>query len=77
MTAKTREKLMIEQIILHTMLGGGMLGRDAMTNPAMFYIDARVSRRPYTKKAIYAQAAKLAKLAVELKQNPKNLPVLW
>lgn len=77
MTDKDRERLMIEQIILHTMLGGGMLGRDAMTNPATFYIDKRVGRLPYTRKAIQAQVTKLARLAVALEQDPKNLPVLW
>jgi len=73
------KKLMVEQIILHTMIGAnaGLIARSAMTNPAEFYIDDRAGRLRYPRKEIYKQAAKLAKLAVEYGQNPRDLPVLW
>jgi len=47
---------MIEQIILHTMIGAdsGLIARSAITNPAEFYIDDRVGRLRYPRKEIGA-----------------------
>ena len=62
------------QIVVYTMAGGGMLGRFAAEQPADFYIDSRVAKRPYPTKAIY-QAVKVLSIYAEiLGLKPNDLP---
>ena len=35
------------QLVVYTMVGGGMLGNSAATQPTHFYVDSRCSKRPY------------------------------
>lgn len=64
------------QVAVYVMVGGGMLGRMAAQQPADFYLDARVSRRPYSTKAILNAVEVLAAMAEEKGLNPHNLPAV-
>ena len=50
------------EVAVYTMIGGGLLGAFAVDQPADFYIDSRVGRFPYPKKAIL-QAVEILALA--------------
>jgi hypothetical protein len=62
------------QWIVYTMIGGGMLGEFAMTQPADFYIDLRVGRLPYPHRRIFHAVEILKGLAEYLGLDPHNLP---
>lgn len=54
------------QTAVYVMCGGGFLGRMAAEQPFDFYIDDRVSRLPYSKRAILQAVSVLAALATGL-----------
>ena len=62
------------QIVVYVMCGGGMIGRSAAEQPANFYIDTRVSARPYPTKAIYQAVETLVTLAKANGLDPYNMP---
>lgn len=49
---KGREAVLQEmkqlQAAVYVMVGGGLIGNSAATQPAGFYVDGRVSKRPYS-----------------------------
>ena len=61
------------QIRIYTMIGGGMLGEFAMTQPADFYIDLRVGRLPYPNRRIYHAVEILHGLALYLGLDASHL----
>lgn len=75
---KNTEELTAEfktlQAAVYTMVGGGMLGQSAACSPESFYIDARVSKRPYPDKAILQAVHVLTMYARKLNLNPCDLP---
>ena len=52
------------QVAVYVMCGGGFLGKMAAEQPADFYIDDRVSRLPYGRKAI-TQAVEVLRVHAE------------
>ena len=77
---RTAEDVGPLQVVVYTMCGGGYLGRLAAEQPADFYIDGRVGKLPYGRKAILRSVAALAALAIHLALDPHNmpkLPMLW
>ena len=50
--AETPELMRQTEVAIFTMIGGGFLGASAVNQPAEFYIDSRVGRLPYSKRAI-------------------------
>jgi hypothetical protein len=70
----TRESIPLHQVAVYTMCGDGLLGRFAAEQPAVFYIDDRVGRLPYSKPAICQAARTLASLAEAHGLNSKDLP---
>ena len=62
------------QVMVYTMIGGGMLGQFAMTQPESFYIDLRVGRLPYSKKDIYNVIEMMKASCDYLGKNPNDLP---
>ena len=62
------------QTAIFIMCGGGHLGKFAAEQPAKFYIDDRVSRLPYPKKAIYQAVETLATIARANNLDPEHLP---
>lgn len=73
-----RKKLMSQmkalQVVVYVMVGGGMLGSFAAHQPKSFYIDSRVSKRPYKQRHIYQSVAVLSLYAKVLKLNPNDMP---
>jgi hypothetical protein len=51
------------QLVVFTMAGGGWLGESASVQPGGFYVDGRVSRRPYQVRAIKQATRVLAEVA--------------
>ena len=70
-TDKTLEFL---QVMIYVMVGGGMLGRLAMCQPADFYIDLRVGRLPYSQKDISNVVEMIKAVADYLTKDPHKLP---
>lgn len=68
------EKLKAHQAAVCVMCGGGFLGRFAAEQPADFYIDGRVGRLPYPKKAIEQAVETLATVAEEAGLDAHHLP---
>jgi len=64
------------QVAVYVMAGGGIIGRLAAEQPADFYIDDRVSRRPYPKAQIYAAVAIMEAMAECNGMDPRHLPAL-
>lgn len=64
------------QLAVYVMAGGGMLGRFAAEQPADFYIDDRVSKRPYPKRAIYRAVAVLTRMAQVAGLDPHQMPAM-
>ena len=62
------------QTAVFVMCGGGYLGEFAAEQPGSFYIDDRVSRLPYGKKAIYQAVETLCTIATANGLDPKHLP---
>jgi hypothetical protein len=62
------------QIAVYVMCGGGFLGRSAAEQPADFYLDDRVSRRPYKGAEILQAVKTLAAIAKASGMNPYHLP---
>ena len=56
-------KIQAMQVAVYVMCGGGILGNFAATKPADFYIDARVTRRPFRGFEIEQAVASLAEQA--------------
>lgn len=56
--------------------GGGILGKSAAEQPADFYVDARVSRRPYPLRQLYRAVKTLALLAEANGLNPHAMPAM-
>ena len=71
---KTPESIGALQVTIYTMCGGGFLGRFAAEQPASFYIDDRVGKLPYPKKAIYQAVAVLKKLAMATGMDLSHMP---
>lgn len=61
------------QISIYTMCGGGFLGKSAASQPKDFYIDLRVGKLPYSKKAILQAVKVLSIYAEELGLDPNRL----
>lgn len=53
------------QSTIYTMLGGGMLAHSAITQPGHFYIDSRVGRLGYPKRAILQAVSILERAAAK------------
>lgn len=70
----TKETLKLQQVMLYTMCGGGMLGRSAMCQPADFYIDLRVGRLPFPHKDIFMAVEMIKAICDYLGENPHKLP---
>lgn len=62
------------QAAVYVMAGGGLVGRSAAEQPADFYIDDRVSRRPYPIKVIHNAVKTLERIAVAKGLDPRRLP---
>lgn len=62
------------QTAAYVMVGGGLLGRSLAEQPRDFYIDDRVSKRPYPWKAIANVMQVLVLYAGVLKLDPRKLP---
>lgn len=62
------------QVMIYSMVGGGLLGRSAICQPADFYIDLRVGRLPYSRQDIFRAIETLKALADFLGLNPHHLP---
>ena len=60
--AEDSERMRTLEGAVYTMIGGGWIGGSAISQPSSFYIDDRVGRRPYPKRAIY-QAVEILALA--------------
>ena len=69
-----RDTIAHMQTAVFVMCGGGYLGNFAATQPAKFYIDDRVSRLPYGKKAIYQAVETLCTVATANGLDPNRLP---
>ena len=67
------EEIAALQVAVYVMCGGGQLGLIAAERPADFYIDQRVGRLPYGKKAIEQAVDCLIVLAEAAGMNPKQL----
>lgn len=66
------------QLLQHTvfiMIGGGMLGESAQRSPKGFYIDDRVTKRPYSLTAIRNAVTTLRIYAEVMGFDPTNLLV--
>jgi len=74
--AKLREEMQALRIAIYTMIGGGMLGNFAVNQPKDFYIDSRVSKRPYKLRDIYQAVAVLAVYVNVLKLTTDTMPRL-
>lgn len=72
--AKLREEMQALRVAIYTMIGGGMLGDFAVNQPKDFYIDARVSKRPYKNRSIYQAVAVLALYVKVLGLNYDTMP---
>lgn len=70
----TEKELEHLQVMVYVMVGGGMLGRFAMSQPADFYIDLRVGRLPYPQKDIFNVIEMLKAVCDYLKKDPHRLP---
>ena len=70
----TNTAIAAHQVAVYVMCGGGFLGRFAAHQPADFYIDSRVARLPYGRRAIEQAVAVLAELAKKAGLNPHALP---
>jgi hypothetical protein len=70
----TEEDLKSLQIEVYVMCGGGLLGDFAMTQPADFYIGARIGKLPYRKRDIIQAVEVLKGMAIKLGKNPHDLP---
>jgi hypothetical protein len=64
------------QTALYVMVGGGLLGRSAAEQPLKFYIDPRVSKRPYGKNDIMKAVKHLITEAKRHGMDPNNLPAI-
>jgi hypothetical protein len=62
MLAEQPELLKEARAVVYAMIGGGFLGRTAICWPQEFYIDSRVDRLPYSRRAIL-QAVKILAVA--------------
>lgn len=72
--AKLREEMQALRVVVHTMIGGGMLANFAVTQPKEFYIDARVGKLPYKNRSICQAVAVLALYFKVLKYTHENVP---
>lgn len=72
--AKLREEMQALRVAIYTMIGGGMIGNFAVNQPKDFYIDARVSKRPYKMRSIYQAVAVLAVYFKVLGYTHENVP---
>lgn len=70
----TVETLRNLQLVVYTMVGGGMLGRMASEQPKDFYIDGRVGKLPYKKAEIHQAVEVLIEEAEILGMDARNLP---
>lgn len=61
-----------QQIVVYVMIGGGMIGRFGAEQPGDFYIDSRVSKRPYTLRKIYQAVQVLLVMAQECGYSGKG-----
>lgn len=62
---KAIERFNNTRMFVYVMCGGGLIGNFAVTDPWSFYIDDRVGRLPYSRKAIY-QSVEVIKIMAEL-----------
>ena len=62
------------QAAVYVMCNGGMLGASASEQPGQFYVDDRVGRLPYSRRAIYQAVAVLKLYAEALGLDANNLP---
>jgi hypothetical protein len=69
-----RQEMEALQVAVYTMIGGGWIGQFAAHQPKDFYIDTRVSKRPYPVKAIYQAVKVLTAYAETLGLNPHDMP---
>lgn len=69
-----RETVAFMQIALFVMCGGGLIGHMAAEQPEDFYIDDRLSKRPYARKDIYQAVATLITLARVNGIDTKKMP---
>jgi hypothetical protein len=74
--AKLREEMQALRVAIYTMIGGGFIGNFAVNQPGDFYIDSRVSKRPYKQRDIYQAVAVLAVYFKVLKYTHANVPRL-
>lgn len=70
---RTPEGIATMQGAIFAMCGGGLLGRSAVEQPADFYIDDRVGKLPYPKKAIVQAVKTLVTVATLNGLNPHNM----
>lgn len=70
----TPEKIGALQVGVYVMAGGGLLGRSAAQQPSEFYIDDRVGRLPYARKAIMQAVDVLAIIGQKAGLDPRNMP---
>jgi len=62
------------QVAVYVMAGGGIIGRLAAEQPADFYVDSRVGRRPYPMGALCQAVKVLAALAEVHGLDPHHMP---
>ena len=72
--AQHMERLRAQQVAVYVMCGGGMIGRQHAERPLSAYIDARVAKRPYSRKAIDNATRVLAVMAEVAGINADSLP---
>lgn len=70
----TADSIPAMQIAIYVMCGGGHIGRLAAEQPNQFYIDDRVGKLPYPRRAIYQAVATLITIAKINGLNPSKLP---
>lgn len=73
---KFMERIRGQQVMVYVMTGGGFIGRSHAEQPKSAYIDDRVSKRPYSRKAISNATTVLILMAEIAGLDPNNLPAM-
>ncbi len=64
------------QVVIYVACGGGWIGRLYAEQPKVAYIDARVGKRPYSRKDIENMRQVLVAMAEQRGLDPENLPMM-
>jgi hypothetical protein len=70
------EIIMLHQVAVYVIAGGGHLGRWAAENPADFYLDQRTGKLPFSRDDILRAVATLARIATAHGFDPHELPTM-